>query len=296
MDVANHGAGTRSASALPTRRRPTAFWLAVAVVSAIAGYLLHHSGYFSDHRLESAAFAVLLASATGVVLVGLVANRRHPEPLPVVLASGGAVVVTDPKPDEVETLAAIHARYLGKGLFVSLGPAFLRAYYEGYLGSPFGIAKVAKVKGEPVGMLVGSTNQKQHLRWIVRGQFLKLTVLGASALATRPLTTLRFLRTRVGRYKTGLNRARHDQTSEPAPAVLSHVAVLLGARGEGVGGKLVDAFELEAKEAGSKTAVLITEGGSSGATEFYLGRGWIIAGSNEGLDGEATTSMKKALG
>lgn len=151
MDVANHDAGVASASALPSRRRPTPFWLLAAVASAIAGYLLHHSGYFSDHRLLSAVFAVVLASASGVVLVGFIANRRHPEPLPVILATGGSVVVSTPVQEDVEALAAIHARYLGRGLFVSLGPAFLRAYYAGFLSSPYGIASIAKVKGSPSG-------------------------------------------------------------------------------------------------------------------------------------------------
>ena len=295
MDVANHDAGVASASALPSRRRPTPFWLLAAVASAIAGYLLHHSGYFSDHRLLSAVFAVVLASASGVVLVGFIANRRHPEPLPVILATGGSVVVSTPVQEDVEALAAIHARYLGRGLFVSLGPAFLRAYYAGFLSSPYGIASIAKVKGEPVGMLVGTTDQRQHRHWVIRHQVARLSILGLSALATRPLTTFRFLRTRVSRYRDGLKRARDIETRGPTPAVLTHVAVLLGARAEGVGGKLVDDFETKAREGGSETAILTTEGGSSGATDFYLGRGWGVTGTDFSLDGDAITTMKKDL-
>lgn len=77
--------------------------------------------------------------------------------------------------------------------------------------------------------------------------------------------------------------------------MLTHVAVLLGARAEGVGGKLVDDFETKAREGGSETAILTTEGGSSGATDFYLGRGWGVTGTDFSLDGDAITTMKKDL-
>lgn len=297
------GAMSPSARTRRTTYRPAGpsagatFWVAVAIVSAAAGYLLHHSGYFSSHRLETALFAVFLASACGVILGSLIANRRHPAPLPVVLATGTAVVVSPSSGRDAGSLAAIHARYLGKGLFVSLGPAFLRSYYDGYLCSPYGIALVAKAKEQPVGMLVGTIDQRRHLRWIFRDQFLKLTALALVALATRPMTTVRFLRTRVGRYRAALRRARTtpDSDGDSMPAVLSHVAVLDGARGEGVGTQLVVAFESAAKDAGKSTAVLTTDAGASGATEFYLRHGWEVVGTAVGLDGELSTSMRKDL-
>ena len=272
------------------------FWVAVSIVSAAAGYLLHHSGYFAEHRLQEAILAVALASVIGVVVVAVVANRRHPSP-PEVVLSRGSVEVVVAEPGSLSTLTSIHARYLSSGLFVSLGPAFMRAYYAGFIRSPFGLAYVAEAKGHPAGMLVGTTNQRRHLRWVLKNQSLRLAVLAISALATRPVTTFRFLRTRVSRYRTALSKRNEPESTaaETRIAVLSHVAVVLGARGEGVGKQLVSMFEEQAKDAGSEKAHLVTSEGEAGAREFYSGLGWHVTGTSESLDGETTISMGKDL-
>lgn len=278
------------------RRSRTLFWIAVAIVSAAAGYLVHHSSYFSEHRLEEAILAIVLSSLCGVVLVGTIANRRHPEPPDVILARG-AIDVEPADPDVVDTLASIHARYLSSGLFVSLGPAFMRAYYSGFIRSPYAVAFVAKAKGHTVGMLVGTTNQRRHRRWVLTNQSALLGAVAVVAMATRPVTTVRFLRTRLSRYRQALKRRREpaSESDETSVAVLTHVAVVLGARGEGAGAKLVKRFESSVRREGTVRAYLVTNQGGAGAREFYSGLGWHVTGTAESLDGERTVAMGKDL-
>src|SRR5215212_8393258 len=65
-------------------------------------------------------------------------------------------------------------------------------------------------------------------------------------------------------------------------AVLSHVAVIPGGRGAGIGTALVDAFLDRLRERSVEQALLVTASGLSGAGAFYRRHGWQFEGSSVG--------------
>ena len=276
-----------------------AFWLSVGALSAAVSFGLHHLPYFAEHELIGSIVAVVIASSTAVLAVGLAANRRHAHPPVVVVAGPEQQQVSPAVPEDIEFCASLHALALSHGFFVSLGPLFMRAYYETFLSSPHAVALVAKVKGHPVGMVVGVTDPAAHARWAVRRRGLVLAGIGAGAMLTRPVPTARFIRTRLCAYRRAWrdNRAAGETDEQPTTrrAVLTHIAVLPGARGAGIGDKLAHQFLDEARGAGCGQAALTTLTGERGARDFYLTRGWREEGTRIGADSQASLYMALEL-
>lgn len=110
---------------------------------------------------------------------------------------------------------------------------------------------------------------------MVRHRGLRLAMGTLGALLTRPRPALRFVRTRVARYARSWWRHRGgapvpDSIAGERPiAVLSHIAVLTGARGAGVGRRLVEAFVDTARRSGAERVTLVTLDEDDGAGAFY---------------------------
>ena len=114
---------------------------------------------------------------------------------------------------------------------------------------------------------------------MIRRRGARLVAGGLLAMASRPRPALRFATTRLARYARAWRarppvKAHEARGSEDTPAVLSHVAVLPGARKSGVGARLVSAFADAAAEAGADTATLVTLEDEDGAGAFYARQGW----------------------
>jgi GNAT superfamily N-acetyltransferase len=253
----------------------------VAVASAALTYLLHHLPPLGEHAVEGVLVVVSVAALL-VLLPALAEAGRHHPLLPVVLVAGPEQRSLRPATvGDLAFSAALQARALEHGFFVSLGPRFLRAYHRTFLDSPHAAAFVAEIAGQPVGILLGTLEPAAHRRWVLQRRGLALVVLAVPAMLARPIVAARFLRTRSQRYASAWRRHRrsrqtrtaHAPTPARTPAVLSHVAVLPGARGTGSGGALVGAFVEAAARQGAHRAVLVTlEGGP--AERFYRQLGW----------------------
>jgi len=264
-------------------------WLPIAALAAASlSYAIHHVVPVEEHDAVVALLVVAAAAALSIG-VGVLARptERH---LPAVIAI---------RPDATELrrigrqdlgfCAALHAGTLEHGFFASLGHGFLRAYYATFLASPHAIALVATVRGAPVGLVVGSTDPRAHARWVLRRRGLRLAVRGAGILMLRPRLAVRFVGTRVARYRRAWGRARSapapTRSTQGTPAVLTHVAVVPGAQGAGVGRTLVEQFLSEAQARGASAAVLLTLEGSAGASSFYQQLGWRADGLRATFDG-----------
>jgi len=94
---------------------------------------------------------------------------------------------------DLAAAARLHAALLPHGFFVSLGLRYLRAYYGTFLASPHAIGLAADLEGQPVGVLVGTSRNAAHYRWVIRHRGLRLAVLGASAMLVRPAVAAWFL-------------------------------------------------------------------------------------------------------
>lgn len=197
---------------------------------------------------------------------------------------------------DLRATAALHHGSL-TGLFVDLGPGFLRTFHRSFLRSPHAVALVAVQQGRVVGFLVGSLDTEAHARRVVRRDGLRLAVAGVRALLRRPALASVVLRTRSGRYLRAIARrlpgvprttptvvhAEGPATSRRGVAVLTHVATAEAARGSGAGRLLVEAFTARCAADGAGEIRLVTDP-TTPAPGFYRHLGWTSLGTRRGRD------------
>jgi ribosomal protein S18 acetylase RimI-like enzyme len=208
---------------------------------------------------------------------------------------------------DLDATAALHHEAL-TGLFVDLGPAFLRTFHRAFLGSPDGVVLVAAQHGRVIGFLVGSVDADAHARHVVRRQGLRLVSAGVRALVRRPALAGVVLRTRTGRYVRAIARripglprrtptvahAADGGTPRRAVAVLAHVATADAARGSGAGRLLVEAFAARCSAAGAGEIRLVTDPATP-APAFYRHLGWTSLGTRRGRDGTTVEEFRLPL-
>ena len=253
-------------------------------------FVMRHLPPVSGHVIV--ALLVLLVSATvlGVLASGLQA-RSATEPSVVVIPADQIGEVARMVEDDLEFSANLHVEALSHGFFVSLGPRFMRAYHRTFLESPHAIGLIATARELPVGFLVGALRPRDHASWVLRHRGVGLAVRGAAALAVRPRVAIRFTSSRMlsylarWRHHRGAGSIREQAQSESLSALLTHMAVVPGARGTGVGSKLVRTFEGSARGAGVDRAILTTLEGDAGAGPFYARLGWTPRGARAHIGG-----------
>lgn len=187
-------------------------------------------------------------------------------------------------PGEAGFAARLHADALPHGFFASLGEQYLRAYYMSFLSSPHACALMADLDGVPVGLVVGPLDPEAHRSFTIRRHGARLAFQGVRALVRRPRLGVEFLGTRLRRYTKAIVRTFRPRSSRPSTeqhpqlrgrlGVLSHIAVVPDARGEGVGEALVEAFVQSARSAGLDRLQLLTLADGEGAASFYDRLGW----------------------
>ena len=251
-------------------------WLAAGLVAAAGAYALHHLRPLADHALLPIVLGVALATTAALLAARATAARRHPTLPIVVSAATDEANVRRADRSDLQFSASLHAQSLPHGFFVALGPGFLRAYYATFIDSPHAVALISEMQGHRVGVAVGALRPQAHVRWVIRRRGARLTMLAMLALLSRPAPGWRFIRTRVAHYLGAWRRHRKAEPSQAGGnvAVLSHIAVLPGARGLGLGSILVSGFVDAARDAEIGRAVVTTLDGSAGAAEFYERCGW----------------------
>jgi ribosomal protein S18 acetylase RimI-like enzyme len=202
------------------------------------------------------------------------------------------VQVRTMRASDVRYAAALHRECLPHGLFPALGDRFLGSYLFTYATSPFGIALIVDVDGDPAGFLVGSFDSQAHRSHVVRQHGTSLAIRAGIAMLCRPPVAWRFLRTRLARYALGFTRRRlapsravSNATPEPRTAVLSHVAVAPSARGSSAGTTLVSSFVQRVTATEAEVAELLTRDDELGAGRFYASLGWDHDGRFTDRDG-----------
>ena len=274
--------------------------LTIALVAATLGYVFHHLTPLAGHPFTSATVVLLLAAAIGLSM-GLPAVARGDQQLPtVVVALPGEVRPEPLRQEHLAFCSALHSQALDHGFFVALGTRFLRKYYATFRDSPHAIGLIASVGGQPVGFLVGAVEARAHARWVVRHRGAALALNAAAGLIWRPAAALRFLRTRLRRYAGTWRRHRGNggaarPGSAGEAAVLSHVAVVPGARRLGAGRLLAREFEALARSRGASRAFLNTLAGEDGAGKFYAALGWSQTTQMSTVDGRRVEEWTRDL-
>lgn len=278
-------------------RRARLLWR-LAPIAAVAAtamtYGLHHTTPLDGHDLS--VMLLFVAAGVAVVLAARAATAARQLPIVVRLLPGNSNLRAA-RIDDLDFCTALHAETLPHGFFAELGYSFLRAYLATFVSSPHAVALLLTVQDSPVGMVVGVVRLRAHRYWVLRHRGLRLAVLGATALATRPRLAVRFARTRTVHYFRAWRGRRNPPTGQPTGqvAVLSHIAVAPGAQGAGFGRQLVDAFVDAAREAGAQRVVLATLAGESGAAGFYRKQGWSGSRPNPNFDGQSMIVFSLAL-
>jgi ribosomal protein S18 acetylase RimI-like enzyme len=233
------------------------------------------------------------------------------------ISSADPLSIRDAVPRELRATAQLHHRELG-GLFVDLGPRFLRSYHAAFADSPDAVALVATNGIAPLGFLCGTLDNDRHYRVVVRRHVPALLGRAVSSLLARPRLAVFVLRTRTRRYARavavrlrGDARLKADPVRDATPpsvpgqpvaaarrrgavAVLTHVAVAPEARGSGAGRQLVAAFVARARAAGASEIRLVTDPATP-APEFYRHLGWTSLGVRPGRDGVRVEEFRLQL-
>lgn len=187
--------------------------------------------------------------------------------------------------------AELHAAVLPDGFFPALGNRFLKAYYGSFRRSPHGIGLVAYADGSPAGVLVGTSDDEAHYRWVVRQAWWRLVGPAVVGLVRRPRLMTSFVRTRARRYLRGAARLSTAGEGTALPrsdhriGTVTHLAITDHFRSEGIGAALVERFIREARDAGTTRLQVVTRAGDDGAGGFYAAIGWRSAGTRTNLDG-----------
>lgn len=128
-------------------------------------------------------------------------------------ATSGAVDVRDDVPVGVARLRHDHLAHTATlhhvaldGLFVRLGPRFLRVYHRSFVDGPHAVALRSVDHGRTTGFLLGTLDNEAHYRWLARRRSLRLVVAGSRALVVRPRAGVEVARTRLRRYLRALVR------------------------------------------------------------------------------------------
>lgn len=196
--------------------------------------------------------------------------------------------------DDVHTTAELHAAYLRLGLFPKMGKRFLARYHRTFIDSPHAVALIARNEdGRIVGMLLGTTSNAEHYRWVMRHHGASLALRGAGALMLRPPLAFEFMRTRLGRYARGIvrnlgpHRPESGSSGPKSPnSVLTHIACADGYRRRGIGRGMVAQFKGRARAEGASRACLITRESGPGAP-FFERIGCKLVAHRQERDGQA---------
>lgn len=214
------------------------------------------------------------------------------------------VSIRDATVDDLRTMASWQCRFLPHGLFPRLGERFVRRWLATFIDGPFGVALIADLATPtgrvPVGFLVGSTDQHQHISHVLRTHRIALGLTGLTALALRPGLGMHFLRTRakpyIRRIFTGAGRptppAEYDAVVQTPTAVVTAVAVKPDVRGTGVGGNLLTRFIEQSRTAGVPKAELVAMADAANTERFYKKLGWTLVSEHISKDGVVARTFR----
>jgi len=212
------------------------------------------------------------------------------------------VTVTTLLPADAGRAAALHHDVLGAEFITRAGPRFLRRYYLAWIRSDSGVALAARLDGQVIGALLGSTRPSEHYRSMLRRDGWRLGALMLGRALAHPGFGAELFLSRGMRYSRALLRmGRSRLTTSPTPSgpyspsapassrsaigEVTHVLVDPAHQGKGAARALLAEAEERAGRAGLDGLVLVTtpELARSGLYERlgWTPRGQLTSGSGE---------------
>ncbi|OLT33810.1 hypothetical protein BJF84_20695 [Rhodococcus sp. CUA-806] len=157
-----------------------------------------------------------------------------------------------------------------------------------------------------VGFLLGTLDHHAHIGNLLRERMtvLSFAAHAGAAMAVRPRTAVRFVRTRLRPWCRAVMRSwpiplsNGEPETPPADSVAVVVAIAVSprVRGIGVGAQLLDWFESDSARAGARCAELSTDlGVADNAGGFYERLGWQKSGNRLDRDGRTMQTYRRDL-
>lgn len=203
--------------------------------------------------------------------------------------------------------ALLHTRELPHEFLTRFGPDFLSSYYRAFVDSPHAVALAASADGERSldGVLIGTFDTGAHYSHLVRRHGPRLAFGALRQALRRPALATDILRTRLRRYCRGILRSLRHAASESKKDALhrelervgfvAYVAVDERRRGHGIGGRLFEAYEELAREAGLQRLELVTLPDERGAAPFFDKLGYRREGEITSRSGERYAFYTRSL-
>lgn len=193
-------------------------------------------------------------------------------------------------PQDPALLARVHESAFPEFFLSTLGPRFLTEFYAGFLDDPTAVAVVARdAAGNPVGAAVGTTEPAGYYRRFLRRRLAGLAFASAVAAAHRPKAILRLARGAFYRGEAGDDNA-------PLGALLSSICTAPTTQNMGLGKRLLDEWEQQAKAKGAASAHLSTDADDNDSIHaFYRSSGWVLDHEYLTREGRRMNIYRKAL-
>lgn len=164
---------------------------------------------------------------------------------------------------DIDDIVNLHAEAFPGFFLTSLGCNFLNELYRGFLSHPSGICLVARQSGMLAGFVAGTSQPDIFFRNLRRRRGVFFLAKAIPAVLINPVPVIRKLIYAV-RYRG------EAPVAASSGALLSSIGVSVSAKGTGVSGELIRAFEAEAMRHGSPSVYLTTDAsGNERVNAFY---------------------------
>lgn len=156
-----------------------------------------------------------------------------------------------PISEEAPALVKVHTRAFNDFFLTELGISFLHTYYRAVIQTQGSIAVCAiNDDNEIIGFATGCENAKGYNRNLVLKNITRFSLQGIRLVFTKPGAIYRLLKN---------FEKKSNPNDDGNYAELFSIAVLPDNKGLGVGKKLLERFEIEAKLKGCKKMTLTTD-------------------------------------
>ena len=203
------------------------------------------------------------------------------------LAAGGAVKIKEARQAHIPAMVQCHIKSFPGRFMTEMGYHWLCALYAFFIKHRVSICRVAiDANDKVIGLAVGGNPH-------IRDEFLNSALFRYPHLIfwkflSKRLVRRVLLRELAGKLRRKRAAAHSGDTKAPSNVVRSgnllSICVLLGYKGIGVAGKLIESFQLACAAEGYERLTLSVLSENSRAVAFYKKKGWCRIGKS----GEST--------
>jgi GNAT superfamily N-acetyltransferase len=173
--------------------------------------------------------------------------------------------------EQTHVAAAVetHLKSFPSFFLSSLGPRFLREFYQSFLADPLGVGVVAvDADNRLLGSAVGPLDPRGYFGRLVRRRWWAFALAGAQSALRNPAAVPRLMRALFYRGEPPVGKTR---------ALLSSIAVDPSVQGQGVGSGLLQSWVAEVRARGGRGCFLTTDAlGNDAVNHFYQRLGWSL--------------------